>query len=201
MKLMFQNKFAELAGISAPAVSKAIREKRLECYHGTKKINRDCPLSKAFLNNISPQRMSSALEKNIKASDITYPGEESADNEGSDDVSQETKEDYGKQRTKLSKEQTIKLKLQNAQTRGELMQDSLVEEYLFLYLDKLHSTLDRMGSAALTDIGRKILTAGDIKPEHRQAWKDLVKGVVHGAKLEIMERLDDVKTLQAGGGR
>jgi hypothetical protein len=58
-----------------------------------------------------------------------------------------------------------------------------------------------MGSAALTDIGRKILTAGDIKPEHRLAWKDMVKGVVHGAKLEIMERLDDVKTLQAGGGR
>ena len=199
MELLNQTKFAAKAKVSKMAISKALKNKRLEYCDGSKKIDVDSPLSQAFLNNISPQRMSNVLNPTGGVLQLPNPGELSTYIPDNAEAIAGTVEDYGKEKTKVAKETAIKLNLSNTTTRGHLLEYDLVEQYIFLWIDTLHSNLDRMSGGFWDDLARRLILAGENLPEFKLEWNDKIKLIKHETKLAAMERLVGIKKIQAEG--
>jgi len=179
------------------AISKAIKTGRLEYHAGSKSIDVDHPLSKAFLNNISPQRLRKTTEPIDGVLQIPHTAQQdSYVPENAEDIANAV-EKYSKHRAEKEKQAAIKLKMQNAVTRSDLFESGLVENELFLYLDRVHSDLDRLSGATLEDVVRLAIIAGKLLPEHKLKWKNACKSAVHNAKMEIVERLEGIKEVQA----
>jgi hypothetical protein len=188
VNLLTQKQFAELAKISSTAVTKARKKGRCEHYNGTVKYNVDAPLNQAFLNDLNPARI-----KEVQRDIIVSPDEELLDIQKKN---LKAGDKLQREKAELTKQQRIKVELQNAVRRSELLEYSLVDKYIFLYLDRLHSNLERMTGAYFDDLVRKVQADGP-QPEHKQEWKDLSKTAIHEAKQKIMELLEEITKEQA----
>lgn len=104
---------------------------------------------------------------------------------------------YEKARTGKIEEQEQKLKLENARIRGELVDREKVYNHLFLYLDKLHSNLERLADSYLSDILPLAIDAGKISPEHRNVWHDEVLSQIDETKNGIVKMLKKIEKEQA----
>ena len=107
--------------------------------------------------------------------------------------------DAADEKARVDRARAEQLEMKNAVMRAELYKADLVEQYLFLYLDRLHSNLDRLSGSTLADVVRQAIIDGELKPDGRLKWKDACKNAVHEAKIEIVERLENIKEEQAKG--
>lgn len=199
MNLITKKEIAQLAGVSAPAISKAIKDGRLECYQGSKQIDTDSPLARAYLNNIPLQR-----QNNVPS----LPGQQQANVDSgpnNDDLTQavikvQNAEALNKvEAAEFKRQQRIEKEMKNAVRRSDLLNYKKVDQYIFLYLDKLHSNLERLATSVLDDMSEKILESGSVRPEHRQIWKDAVKKSIHESVEQVKKRLKEIMDDQARG--
>jgi len=66
-----------------------------------------------------------------------------------------------------------------------------VEEWLFKYLEKLNSTVERTASVSLDEIGGRILEAGRVLPEHSMEFTNLILQAIHNTKKAIVKSIKD----------
>lgn len=99
-------------------------------------------------------------------------------------------------KTEKMEQQAIAEKIKNARLRGELIDKEKTYNFLFLYLDKLHSNIERLADSYLSDMGGRIIDAKKILPEHRMTWKSEVMSQINNAKDEIATRIKEIQKSQ-----
>ena len=106
-------------------------------------------------------------------------------------------ERYNAAKTGKIEQQEQALKLTNARIRGELVDREKVYNNLFMYLDKLHSNLERLADSFLSDIGPLMVDAGKVMPEHRESWKDEVLSQIDESKTGMVKMLSKIEKEQS----
>jgi phage terminase Nu1 subunit (DNA packaging protein) len=99
---------------------------------------------------------------------------------------------YSKARTEKLEQQAKIEALKVARTRGELVAREAVYNQIMAYLDRLHSNLDRLGTAYLSDVGALIVDAGEVTPEHRAQWQDAIMGLIHETKEQVVKEMRSI---------
>jgi hypothetical protein len=198
MKLVTVKEFVSISGVTKQAIYSHLRKgERLQYYKGSNQIDIEAPLTQAYLNNVPAQR----LRKTTEPPDgvlqmMPSPQLDTYIPENAEDIANAV-EKYSKHRAEKEKQTADKLRMANEVRRGQLLEKTIVEEYIFLWIDRLHSNLDRMAGGFWDDLIRRVLLAGENKPEFKLEWKDRVKLIEHETKLECMERLTGIKKIQA----
>ena len=106
-------------------------------------------------------------------------------------------ERYDIAKTGKMEEQEQKLKLENARIRGELVDREKVYNNIFMYLDKLHSNLERLADSFLSDLGPLMVDAGKVMPEHRESWHDEVLSQIDETKKGMVKMLKKIEKEQS----
>jgi len=225
MNLVSQSEFARIIGVSKQAIFTAIKKNQLTIIIDGKKkrVNLNGKKTKLYMQSGNPER-SDALRKiaNPKANQqpkikgkkqpgkkkvITKekkkPGKKElkinpAESGNENDESFGYSLTYLKARAEKEKETVIHKKLLNAKIRGDLLSEELVNKNIFMYLDKVHSNLERLSGSYLSDVGSAIVTAGLVTPEIRNRWRNGIMEQIDDAKNIIMKKLKDIKREQAG---
>jgi hypothetical protein len=65
-----------------------------------------------------------------------------------------------------------------------------IEDGLFRYLERLNTTIERSASAFVTEVGQKILEAGEVNPSHIEAFVSLVLEAIDGTKKRIIKEIE-----------
>lgn len=125
-------------------------------------------------------------------------GNKTIDTGNEDDESFEYTITYLKARAEKEKETVIQKKLQNAKIRGDLLSREIVYTSIMMYLDKLHSNLERLSGSYLSDIGSDIVTAGNVTPAIRNRWRSGVMEQIDDAKKIIVKKIKEIEKGQAG---
>lgn len=222
MNLVKQSDFARLLNISRQAVNLAINNNTIPTVMSGKRklIDLDDEQVKKYMNAANPQRHSPQLnEKNRvgkggvgsqkKLNDtgkskarVTASGKKiqlSTPGNGQGHFDKESHlEKYLIARAEKEAENAIKAKLINAKIRGEMLVRETVYNAIFLYLDKLHSNLERLADAYLSDVGSMIITAGSVTPKIRAIWRDEVLKQIDDTKKACMKKLKEIEREQAG---
>ena len=60
----------------------------------------------------------------------------------------------------------------------------------------MHSNLERLAGAFLTDTGHKIIDKNGVTSEVREEWKSGILQSIDNAKKEIIKRLQDIEKRQ-----
>ncbi len=154
MNLQTQTEFSKLAGVSKMAISKAIKAETLRYFPGTKKIDPGDALSQAYLNNPSISRISANKAKNLPAQGEPV--------QQSDDVEQ-TIVDVNKaqiqkiiEEAELKRQQRIKVQLQNATRRGELVELKAIEKLIMMFYDRWLNTNKRRFNGKFDELKRDL---------------------------------------------
>ena len=103
----------------------------------------------------------------------------------------EAQEAYLIAQAQEKKEKVKNLKLKNARERGELIDRELVYKYLFLYLDKLHSNIERGTQNIIEEIILKY--AVSIKAKDKMKLVDQILTVIDDTKILIVKNLSKIE--------
>jgi hypothetical protein len=211
-----QAEFAKLCGVSRASITYAIEKKQIkkekqgiDIKHPKNKKYKQSAKLKAGnkLRSVAAKKgkngEASRNKKNDKAetvpvkfgnATIDVPLSEFEGNEGVDEILITKR--YMIARTSKIEQEDLKLKLQNARLRGELLDKDIVYDSLFMYLDKVNSNLERMAGAFLNDVGFKIINAEEVTPAVKQEWIDGTLKQIDMAKKEIVKRLKKIAKSQ-----
>jgi hypothetical protein len=195
LNLLTKTEFAAYAGKSAAAVSKAIRNGRLETFQDTGKINPNSAKSQKFAATIGQG------QKNIIPAATNGSIVEPEDNEGLKDagkkvlLAQEKKiiEEAG-----LKEQQRIEKEMKNAVRRGELVEIEAIEKMIALYLDRWLNTNKRRFNANFDQLKRNLLDESKTDHEVKRELNNLFESWSHEAKTKTVEFL---RTIQIEQGR
>ncbi len=214
-----------MLGISKPAIHKAIKKNSLTIIiNGKKKrINLNGKKTKLYMMVSSPQR-NDDLQKYVKIKARPQPKKKGkklvgkkkvvikgkkkpvkkelidkpAESGNESDESFEYGIEYLKARAEKEKETVIHKKLLNAKIRGDLLSREAVYTSIMMYLDKLHSNLERLSGSYLSDIGSDIVTAGKVMPAIRNRWRSGVMEQIDDAKKLVVKKIKEIEKGQRG---
>jgi len=94
------------------------------------------------------------------------------------------------------KKQIEKLNIENEYRRGQLLDAQLVNDMLFLFLDKVFNSMERNGLTFLTDNSARIINAGGINSQIKNDFKNLISEQFDTARHETIKRIEKIKELQ-----
>lgn len=94
------------------------------------------------------------------------------------------------------KKQIEKLNIENDFRRGQLLDAQLVNDMLFLFLDKVDNNLQRNGMAFLSDNSARIINAGAVTSQIKNEFKNLISEQLNHARNEVVKRIEKIKELQ-----
>lgn len=200
MNLLTKGEFAKLVGVSAPAISKALRKdssgnSRLECYRGTEKIDVDCPLSQAFINNISRQRQTNVPSiPNGSDENLRVTTNENL----SDAVTKVQLAQAQKiiEEAEFKKQQRVEKELKNAVRRGELIEVKIIKESVMMFIDRWLNTNKRVFSSFFDEMQNKILAQGEKCPELKREFQNKMEEAAREAKEITCQKLEEIQIKQ-----
>lgn len=198
MNLLTQKQFAELAGVSSPAIGQARKKKRLEHYQGTKEYDTDSPLNRAFLETIPKERLNKPAVIPPKNGEVSP---EIGANLG--EAITEVQHAHAKkliEEAELKKQQRIEKELKNAVRRGELVELEKINQSLMMYIDRWHNENERGWKAKYQELKRLIQKVSDGQAsdnEVRKIFSDWFMERTHIAKTETVRRLQEI-TIEQG---
>ena len=195
MNLITKKELSELAGVDPSTISHALKKKRLETYKGTKEIDLDSPLTKAFLEKIPRQRKNNVPAVNGKKSLITESDDlEKAVTKVQKAQAQKTIEEAG-----LKKEQRIDRQMKNAVRRSDLFEAEKVNISIMMFLDRILNNNKRYFSAAYDEIVRETLAKGEKVAGLKQKFLNQMEESADTAKLTVCDKLREMEKEQARG--
>ncbi len=210
MKLVTKSEYARICGVSRQAIQDVIKREVIEIIGEGRKSKIDIESYKAiqYMKHSNSQRKGTAEKLAIEIVKTNKPPNKKGNKPASDEIVKEQSESisitvpknngHGKDveeliklahrleeaKTEKMEQQAIGEKLKNARVRGELIDREQIYNNLFLYLDKLHSNLERLADSYLSDVGGQIIDNKKVLPEHRTIWRN-----------EIMSQIDDSKNV------
>ena len=201
MNLVTRADFARLCGVKAQSIGTAIKKGQLNVVNDGKrgKIDIDDYKSACYRNNLNAQRTSPPEDDEKPPSDLIVDPRLMSDQEilNSDNAALAKQREeillltkrVDVARTERLEEQALSEKLKNAKMRGELISREVVYDSLFVYLDLLHSNIERLADSFLSDVGGRIIDSDGVTPEIRHAWKNEVLSQIDSTKKEIVKKL------------
>jgi hypothetical protein len=194
MNLLTKAEFAANCGKSKAAVSKALRDGRLDVYQDTGKINPGSPKSQKFAGTIGRGQKGVAIGVVGQASDPDPRTEKEfaeAAIKFANAQEQKTIED-----AEFTKQKRIEKQMKNATRRGELLEADLVQKYLMTFLDRLLNTNKRVFSANYDAIVRDVLAAGEKPAGLKQSFLNAMEQAADDAKTKTVELLRKIQIEQ-----
>jgi transcriptional regulator with XRE-family HTH domain len=225
-ELLSMTDFSKLCGVSRQAVSKAVKNGLLDVVLSgkLKKIDKNVYKSVRYLksfakerksetrkirdkiiknNSISPKKINKKGKKKVKDDiieekektvSITLPKNNGNQKEIAELIKLANRLEYAK--TEKMEQQAISEKLKNARLRGELIDREMVYNNVFLYLDKLHSNLERLADSFLSDLGGRIIDKGKVTPKFRSIWKNEIMSQIDETKKTIVKQIKSIAKSQ-----
>ena len=181
-------KLAELLKVSRAAITKAVNSGLLVADSGL--IDLENPVNKYYIaakgiilseieDNKMPKKEKSSEKKVIKVENM--------------DLSSEKVAEFVARKKKADAEHA---ELKNQKMRGELLDAQLVQDMLFLFLDKVANNLQRNASAFLSDVADRIIRENGLNSQTRNQWINMVLEQFDIAKKEIIKRIEQIKEKQ-----
>ena len=94
------------------------------------------------------------------------------------------------------KKQIEKIKIENEYKRGQLLDAQLVQDMLFLFLDKVFNSMERNGLIFLTDNSARIINAGGVTSQIKNDFKNLISEQFDSARNETIKRIEKIREAQ-----
>lgn len=201
MNLKTKTEIAKLAGKSLPAVSKALRQNRLELFKNTNQINFDSPKTQAFINtivqgqkNIIPQVQESNVEPDP---DLKKAGEKVLTAQAKKII-----EEAG-----LKEQQRIEREIKNAVSLGQLVRVESVDSMIMVWFDAWGNTCKRRFNGSVDEFMRMAFqvfeneskgTMHDMsRAKIKRDWANSFEKWQHEGNQEAMRRLTEIQEDQA----
>ena len=136
-------------------------------------------------------------EPELEPMDLTIFSDETEDGDDIPIDEQIKIEARRKKAEMIIKEEKAKQELMlTAVQRGKYLKRELFFDYMTPFVDSMLGDVQRMGSAFLTDIGKQIVEAGNVTPEIRSKWDDMILEKQDDSKKEVIKRLKDIDKIQ-----
>lgn len=199
MTILTKREFAELAGVKVPAIYKAVKAGRLSHYQESNKIDTDSRQAQDYLNNIPTQRQPTVNKSLVESA---TNGETQEQDEGLKKAGTKVLNAQAKkiiESAEREKQQRIKLELQNAFARGQMVAIDAIEQSIMLWMDRWLSENERGWNGKYLEFKRLILEVEEGKlsdNEVRQLWKDWFMERAHIAKTSTTEKLRAIQETQ-----
>ena len=209
MNLLTQIKFAELAGVSSPAITKARKNNRVEYYQGTKEYDIDSPLNKSFLSTIPKERLNKLV-----VTEVTKPGEKSEKLENASEMVLLATEKKIIEEAEFKEQQKIEKQLKNAYTLGEHVKIESIETTIMTWFDSWLNTNKRRFNGSFDEFIRMAFMLfeneqgskdPDFKPhdlsrsEIKRKWVNDFEKWQHEGNKEATKRLLEIQKEQSEG--
>ena len=200
MKKINQSRLATLAGVTRQAVSLAIDEGIIPFVMDgrTRAVDLDDPEVKEYIAMTNTSRENRSEKREPKpakpASPSKLPAKKSpkpvsASGPAGPQVPSDI--DAHEIRRRAQYADMLKKEAQAAILEKRALPRDYVEEWLFKYLEKLNSTVERTASVSLDEIGGRILEAGRVLPEHSMEFTNLILQAIHNTKKAIVKSIKD----------
>ncbi len=207
MNLLIKSKFAKWAGKSAPAVSKALKQGRLELFQDTDKINTGSPKSQAFKSTIGngQKNIIPTVTGQVINPDAPEPNEnlEKAGENVLNAQAQKTVEESA-----LKKQQRIKEEIKNANRMGEVVRLNSINTMIMTWFDQWLSTNKRRFNGSVDEFLRlafQLFENENESADHdisratfKRKWATSFEQWQHEGNKETMKRLSEIQEGQAG---
>lgn len=214
MKLMTAAAFSRLAAVSKSAISQALKppdgsEPRLDYCNGSRKIDADSVKSRAFLENINPNRGGLSVRVRDPAAVTRETGEEL---EHALIGAQEAQAQKIIETAELTKQKRIAEQMKNAVRRGELIELQVVDQMIMTWFDRWLNANKRGFNGNFDEFlreafkifendkneGRKDFKAHAVtRSTLKRKWSNLFETWADDGKQESVKRLKQIQIDQA----
>jgi len=198
MRLVSKAKFAKMAGVSKPAISKALRpdkngSSRLETYAETGKIDADSALSQAYLKNAPDQRLY-AVKSSVPSD---QPVEQSRTITNAVTEVQKAQRKRLDVDRKLKEDQHLLLEWKIVKQRGEYVSFESINKTIMVFLDRWLSENERGFAAKFDEIDRDLRSGNKERLKIKQDFIDWLRERAHIAKTKTCEQLREMAKEQS----
>jgi len=199
-----QSEFARLTGLSRQAINKAIAAGLLpfEIEKGKKVIDINNLDVKDYVDSQSRQREAAKKKDEIILSELPTKKQTKTKELSKSQLKNilkkrnpselpskkiESNVDYSETTINEIHKKIKIAELQKKQMQIEIMQKNFlptefIKDGLFRYLEKLNSTIERMSSVYIKEVGQSILAEGEVRPAH-----------IEDFQIKILRSIDDTK--------
>jgi len=207
-----QSEFARLTGLSRQAINKAIAAGLLpfEIEKGKKVIDINNLDVKDYVDSQSRQREAAKKKEEIMPSKLPAKKQTKTkkpsklptkkmvnSNNPSELPDKKIESDTDYSETTINEiHKKIKIaELQKKQMQIEIMQKNFlptefIKDGLFRYLEKLNSTIERMSSVYIKEVGQNILAEGEVRPAHIEDFQIKILRSIDDTKKNIIKEID-----------
>jgi len=198
MNLVSKAKFARMAGVSKPAITKALRpdkngSARLETYAETGKIDADSAIAQAYLKNPSDQRLQ-AVKSGVPSGQPVKQSKAITNAITKVQDAQKKRLDVDR---KLKEDQHLLLEWKICKQRGEYVSFESVNKMIMVFLDRWLSENERGFAAKFDEIERDLTTGNKERIKIKQEFVDWLRERAHIAKIAACDQLREIAKKQS----
>jgi len=188
LKKIIEDKTGE--SFSNQAISIAVTEGRLAAHLKGKRrmVDLDDKQTKLYIRTVNRQReQARKINGYVKYLDEAEEKENKKDKKKGDTSKLEDLDPMEMMRRSKFAEMRRK-ELQVLILEKKFLPIEFVDDVYIKYMETLNSTIERLSSTFINDIGKKILEAGEVLPEHIEKFTSLVLEAIHNNK-KIVKRV------------
>ena len=207
-----QSEFARLTGLSRQAINKAIAAGLLpfEIEKGKKVIDINNLDVKDYVDSQSRQREAAKKKDEIILSELPTKKQTKTKELSKSQLKNilkkrnpselpskkiESNVDYSETTINEIHKKIKIAELQKKQMQIEIMQKNFlptefIKDGLFRYLEKLNSTIERMSSVYIKEVGQRILAEGEVRPAHIEDFQIKILRSIDDTKENIIKEID-----------
>jgi hypothetical protein len=192
MELLTQAELSRESGKSKQAISKALKEGRLDYFQDTRKINRNSPKTQKFLVTVGQGQKN--IVQGVTGGTVQEPDEETKDAAKKVLLAQEKKII---EEADFKEQQKIEKQIKNAVRTGELIESDLIDKYQMVFIDRIFNQMDREFSALFDEIWAT--AQAEIKPKNEIKRSCILafRGWRNDAIQGLVDELSEIKKIQA----
>ena len=194
MNLLSIKDFCILAGVKKAAITRVKGKLVLYYRDGNTKpiqIDADNPVNKAYIESMNASRLNSSLDDAMQGVVTVLPPKGEIDTEMVESIKDDLSR-YAKYRADKEKEAVKNLKIKNKHLDAQYLEKDVIYNGLILYIDSIHSAIDRFFGVVVDDLAPQILAAGEVTPGIMQASIDEGHKIIDECKLQMLLKINQI---------
>lgn len=177
-KHLSQRKYAEFVGVSLSTIQQAIKKGKIN-YSKESGINPNLKKNKIYASSIDRAHQKTKL---IESGIIERSPDSDIDHFGVK---------YATKRLRKLELESVKLEIQNAKMRGDLIERDIVYNEVLLFVDKQFNAIDRSLNTVLEEIVPKILSRGELTNKDREAALNEIAKARESSRKQIIKKIEE----------
>ena len=195
MNLLTIKEFCTQADVKKAAVSRAVKAKNVVYFRGgnTKpiQIDADNQVNRAYIESMSAQRLTANMDDVIDGMVTILPADSEVDTETLESIKNDAAR-FAKHRADKERESVRKLKIQNKHLDAQYLEKDVIYNGLILYIDSIHSAIDRFFGVVVDDLGPRILAGGEVTPDIMQDSIDEGHKIIDDCKTQMLVKINQI---------